>query len=139
MRKDLRTHYTKAEIIAYLRRRAKLLYRTPTVKDVKQDGDGPSMAAIRRLFGDYNGAIMAAGLAPLAQPWKSKTDEELLEAARKWSAEHNGAKLNVFLLRNSGGKLPSDTLVRNRFGTVQNYFEQARVPYEYGKKIFNKF
>ena len=137
MREDLRTIYSKADIIAYLQRRAKLLYRTPTVKDVNQDGDGPSIGTIQRLFGDYNGAIMAADLAPLAQPWSSKTDEELLEAARKWSAAHGGAKVSRFHL-NMEDELPSESIVRRRFGSVKNYLEQSGAPYDYGSRYFNR-
>ena len=130
--------WSEEDIVKYLQHKAELLHHSPCAHEVEKDKDGPRLSRVLKKFSSYETALAAAGLKP-AVVWAKLSNEELLEAARNWSAEHNGAKLNIFLLRNSRGKLPSDFLVRNRFGTVQNYFEQARVPYEYGKKIFNKF
>lgn len=127
--KEMKKTYTAEEIIEYLQRRASLLGRTPKIKDINMDKDGPGKVWIDRLFMSYDLAIEAAGLEPLPRPWSQWGDDELIELLLKWHTDHPNAIMTCSLLRENPD-LPSPTLIRERFGNVSGWFRAAGIEYK---------
>ena len=115
----------------YLQRRAKLLRHTPIQSEIDRDKDGPRLTRLKKVFGSYEQAILAAGLELPPRPWGSYSNDELLDVVRKWSNEHPESKLSPFLLDNHPD-LPSIHIIHKRFGGAYNYFHLAGVPCEDG-------
>ena len=115
----------------YLQRRARLLRHTPSQAEIDRDKEGPRMKRIKKIFGTYEHALIASGVNLPPRPWSQCSDEELLDTARSWSKKHPKGKLSRFLLNNHPD-LPSSSVIRNRFGEIEKYFELAGVPHEDG-------
>lgn len=128
-RKLFDTEYSKEEVLEYLKHRAELLRHTPKRCEIERDREGPKIKDILKYFPTYNEALIAAEL-PIPIKWSEVSDQDMLEAARTWSKNHNGAKLSRFVLK-FNDDLPSETIITNRFGGIKNYFEAAQVPYDY--------
>lgn len=126
------------EIKKYLKKRAKLLRYTPNQAEIDRDKDGPRMKKVKKVFGTYERAILAAGLELPPRPWADYSDEELLEVAREWSEKNPGSKLSYFLLQNHPD-LPSVHLISKRFGGTIKYFELAGVPHEDGSTPWRNY
>lgn len=136
--KEMEKTYTAEDIIEYLQRRAKLLGRTPRIKDINLDKDGPGKAWIEKIFFSYDEAILAAGLEPLPKPWSSYGDDELIALLRKWCEAHPGATMTYsLLLRNP--ELPSADLIRRRFGSIKGWFEASGCEYIESKSPWRKW
>ena len=123
--------WDEEEIKKYLKRRAKLLRRTPTKADIDKDKEGPRTKRVEKVFGTYEHALLAAGLELPPRPWAKYSNDELLDAVREWSNKHPGGKLSAFLLDNHPD-LPSTSIIYKRFGKANEYFELAGVPHESG-------
>lgn len=119
------------EIKKYLKRRAKLLRHTPTQAEIDKDKDGPRLTRVKKVFGTYEYAILAAELELPPRPWGKYSNDELLDAVRGWSRQHPESKLSPFLLDNHPD-LPSTHIIHKRFGGSYNYFHLAGVPCENG-------
>lgn len=106
-------------------------------------GDWPTLAVVRRQFGRWSDAVLAAGLEPHRGPFRprSKTlsDEMILEAIRRWTrrygetpawadwsparARRQGQEWRV--VRYLAGDWPSSNTVARRFGTFSAAIESA--------------
>jgi hypothetical protein len=73
----------------------------------------PTMNTIRRHFGSYGAALQAAGAEPARRFW---TEGQILEAMRRWRADHGRLPTSVEWSR-SGADHPHATTVRQRFGS----------------------
>lgn len=120
--------YTAKEIIEYLQRRAKLLRRTPTVRDINLNKDGPSKSVIVKIFGSYEKALDQAGLPPLRRPWREWEDDELIGLLIEWYAAHPGGEVTNAMLR-MNPELPGTEVIKKRFGGVGKWHEAAGIEY----------
>ena len=136
--REMKKTYTAEDIIEYLQRRAKLLGRTPRVKDINLDKDGPGKACIEKLFFSYDEAILAAGLEPLPRPWSSYGDDELIDILQKWCESHPGVTMTCSLLAHNP-ELPPDQLIRQRFGNIRGWFKASGCEYAESKSPWRKW
>ncbi|MFQ6009734.1 MAG: homing endonuclease associated repeat-containing protein [Candidatus Aenigmatarchaeota archaeon] len=70
--------YTRDELIKALRKKAKDMGKTPTIKDMNTDKDMPSATTYSSWFGSYTEALEAAGLRPRK---KNKEKDPFLKMA----------------------------------------------------------
>lgn len=136
--KEMEKTYTAEEIIEYLQRRANLLGRTPKIRDINLDKDGPGKAWIEKLFVSYDLAIEAAGLEPLPRPWSQWGDDELIELIQGWKECHPDAIVTHSLLQQNPD-LPSADLIRKRFGGIKQWLNAAGIEYEQAKNPWRKW
>ena len=57
-------YYSKPELIAILKQKAKKLGRSPKISDMRSDKLVPSYATYQKMFGSWNKALEAADLIP---------------------------------------------------------------------------
>lgn len=153
------SRYTRDTIVAAIRRWHELHGEPPKVFDWDpawarrrgedwraarfEAGDWPSIAMVRRQFGNLSKAVFAAGLRPRRGPARGRShalsDEQLLDAIRRWAdlygeppattdwapARARAAGQLWRLDRYYAGDWPSAQTVRRRFGTLSNAIRQA--------------
>jgi hypothetical protein len=108
-----------------------------------ESGDWPTVAIVRRQFGNMSKAIFAAGLRPRRGPARGRshllTDEQLLDAIREWTtlygeppatadwapARARSCGQTWRLDRYYAGDWPSTNTVIRRFGTFSEAIRRA--------------
>jgi Homing endonuclease associated repeat len=109
-----RTHvWTRAEVIAALRRWSRGHGRPPTANDWRLTGaDRPGANAVADLFGGWSQALSEANLR---QEWHP---EEILTALQDWRSQHGRPPTSRgWQTRDPSGTRPTTQEVRTRFGS----------------------
>lgn len=133
---DERKAWTKDAVVHALAEWSRQTGSTPTASDWGSCGGAegnhkwlrdfprwPSHRTVRRLFGSWNTAVMAAGLTPNKRPW---TAEQCLAAIRRWARRH-GRPPRARDWRRSGPDHPPQSTVVLRFGAWSSALEAAGV------------
>lgn len=103
----------------------------PSREQYKRSGRKPSIATIEDRFGSWSEALKRAGLKPIKVRNKPYTDEEMLEALRNFYKE-NGNSISYVAYEQSG-KIPSASVIRNRFGSWNEALRKANLPLNQNK------
>jgi CheY-like chemotaxis protein len=108
---------TKKELLAYLKKVAKILNKAPTVYEFTHTqlcDDAPCHTTYERHFGSWNEALKAAGLQPSRKYW---SDLELLAVLRKLATELGRFPTTEELTTTTNRERPSVQTYYNRFGS----------------------
>jgi len=103
--------YTKEQLIFYLKKLAKELKKTPTIKNINKKKKYPSSSTYTKRFGSWNNSLKKAGLKINSRKKYDKT--ELIE--------------NINLLRKELGRIPKSSDLKSKkwtasYSTYKNHF-----------------
>ncbi|MCL2445083.1 DEAD/DEAH box helicase family protein [Candidatus Saccharibacteria bacterium] len=110
--------YTRDQLILQLQQKAKLLGRTPTMKEVDADPSMASCTTLQFVFGSYNAACRAAGLEPNREYiYSAEEPSQILDAFIDWSIRNNGKTPRAADLH-ADPTMPSAALCKKVFGSL---------------------
>jgi len=119
------------DAITALQEAARRLGRSPSERAYSGLGLSPSTVTIRTLFGGWQQALVAAGLPPTPtrtlRGYARRSDEELLAMMRLAAARCEGP-LTLARFREVLVDAPSESVIRNRFGSWADAMAQAGLP-----------
>lgn len=91
----------------------------------RTDRDHPSARWVAKIFGTWKAAIETHQSRPRKR-WKIWTEEEIIEALRKWNEEEGQPPAYNDVSRGDhGGRLPSLTSIVSRFGSFRVAMQAA--------------
>jgi Homing endonuclease associated repeat len=120
------SQYTDEDILEAIRNFYQNNQENPSKEQYKRLRKKPSVKTIEERFGSWSEALKKAGLQPIEVRNHPYTDEEMLNALRRFYKE-NGNYISYTSYEQSG-ILPSASVIRNRFGTWNKALKKANLP-----------
>jgi DNA-binding CsgD family transcriptional regulator len=118
----LRRHFTRAQIVAELRRDARRLGRAPRQKEWQRPtSQGPDFGTVARAFGSWTAGLRAAGLEPAQRAW---TRDEIVAALSAWADVHGRPPLQPEWQARTP-EHPAAATVSRRFGGWRQALQAA--------------
>lgn len=116
---NIKKHWDTESIIISIRTFYSKEHRIPAKRDFV-GADYPSHETVRKYFGSWNAAIIAAGFS--TADW---TKESIIESIQSFFTEYNRAPLSKEF---KGDSYPSDSTVARLFGTWSEAIKEAKLP-----------
>lgn len=122
------SQYTDEDILEAIRNFYQNNHENPSKEQYKRLRKKPSVKTIEERFGSWSEALKKAGLQPIEVRNHPYTDEEMLNALRRFYKE-NGNYISYTSYEQSG-ILPSTSVIRNRFGTWNKALKKSKSAYK---------